>query len=132
MLILIFTYTPTHTLTHSLTHTRTVLEQMYNKGKVLASVCHGVACLYNMKNGGASIVEGKKVTGFSDEEEGMVKLIEVVGANVPETKLRALGGKYERSTGAWAPHVVVDKNLITGQNPASSLGVAEAVVEALK
>ncbi|WP_222126920.1 hypothetical protein [Curtobacterium pusillum] len=33
---------------------------------------------------------------------------------------------------AWAPHIEVDGNLITGQNPASGAAVASALLERLR
>lgn len=44
-----------------------------------------------------------------------------------ETELKALGGNYEKAPDAWAPWVVVDGNLYTGQNPASAGPLAERI-----
>jgi putative intracellular protease/amidase len=48
-----------------------------------------------------------------------------------EDEIRRLGGQYSRATD-WSAHVVVDENLITGQNPASSIGCAQKLLNALK
>jgi putative intracellular protease/amidase len=42
-----------------------------------------------------------------------------------------LGGLYSKGAD-WQPHIVSDGLLITGQNPASSVGVAQALLERLK
>jgi len=42
-----------------------------------------------------------------------------------EDEFKALGGLYEKGPD-WLPYIVEDGNLITGQNPASSAGVAQA------
>jgi putative intracellular protease/amidase len=48
-----------------------------------------------------------------------------------EDEMRRLGGQYSCAA-EWKPHVVVDGNLITGQNPASSAGAAQKVLNALQ
>jgi len=45
------------------------------------------------------------------------------------TQLTELG-KYQRGP-AWDPCIVVDGNIITGQNPASAQAVGEAILKAL-
>jgi putative intracellular protease/amidase len=47
-----------------------------------------------------------------------------------ETKLRELGGVYEKGED-WASKVCVDGKLVTGQNPGSSHDVAKAVISLL-
>jgi putative intracellular protease/amidase len=44
--------------------------------------------------------------------------------------MREHGGRY-RAAGRFKPHVVVDGRLVTGQNPASSRGLAAEVVRLL-
>lgn len=63
-----------------------------------------------------------QVTGFSNSEEAAVGKVDVVPFLL-EDKLKELGGIY-KSGPDWGPYVVVDGNLVTGQNPASSLPVA--------
>ena len=75
------------------------------------------------------LVKGKKVTGFSNSEEAAVELTEVVPYLV-EDQLIALGGLYQK-VDDWNSLVVVDGLLITGQNPASSVAVAEALIKAI-
>jgi putative intracellular protease/amidase len=48
-----------------------------------------------------------------------------------EDELKKLGGQYS-SGPDWQPHVVGDGLLVTGQNPASSVGVAQALLDRLK
>ncbi len=67
---------------------------------------------------GKPLVEGKKVTGFTNSEEASVELTEVVPFLL-EDMLTEEGGKYSK-TGDMQPYVVSDGLLITGQNPASS------------
>ena len=99
-------------------------------GKIIASVCHGAAGLVSATRAdGKAVVEGRRVNSFTDAEEAAVGLTGVVPFAL-ETRLRELGGKFENAAN-WAPFVVVDGKLITGQNPQSSELVAEAVLKAL-
>jgi len=66
---------------------------------------------------GRPLVQGKRVTGFSDTEEAAINLMNVVPFLVEE-ELKRLGGRYERAAD-WQSFTIVDGNLITGQNPAS-------------
>jgi putative intracellular protease/amidase len=99
-------------------------------GKIIAAVCHGPAGLVGATSAdGKPLVAGRKVTGFTDEEEKAVGLDHVVPFLL-ESKLLALGAVFE-SGGAWQPHQVRDGNLITGQNPMSSELVGKAIMVAL-
>ncbi|MCE2028661.1 hypothetical protein [Sessilibacter corallicola] len=80
-------------------------------------------------NLGEPLVKGKKVTGFSNSEEAAVGLTEIVPCLV-EDQLTALGCLYEK-TDDWNPIVIIDGLLITGQNPASSSVVADALIKAI-
>lgn len=107
-----------------------LIERLYAAGKPVAAVCHGPAVLRRAKGpDGAPLVKGKTVTGFSNTEEAAVELTKVVPFLV-EDVLKANGGRYSRGED-WASHAVVDGNLITGQNPASSEATAKALLEAL-
>ncbi len=82
-------------------------------------VCHGPAALVGATlPDGTSVVKGRRVTGFTDAEERAVELDEKMPFLL-ETRLRELGGEFAGADN-WAEHVVVDGNLVTGQNPASS------------
>ncbi|KNX77724.1 peptidase C56 [Pseudomonas sp. 250J] len=105
--------------------------RIYESGGAVAAVCHGVVGLLNIKlSDNSLLLRGRKVTGFSNIEE---KLAELVG-EVPfltENELGARGGQYE-AVDPDTPFVVEDGSLITGQNPASTAGVAEAVIRYLR
>jgi putative intracellular protease/amidase len=107
-----------------------LIEQVWMDGGVVGALCHGPAALLNA-NGedGKPLLQGKRVNGFTDAEEKEAGLYDVVPFHLEE-KLRALGGKFEHS-GKQQAHVAVDGRLITGQNPASAKGVAQAVLAAL-
>lgn len=107
-----------------------LLEEANKAGKVIGAVCHAPAIFRHPESpNGDWFVRGRGVTGFSNSEEDAVGLTSVVPFLV-EDMLKEKGGHYSRGDD-WTPHIVVDGNLITGQNPASSEGAAKAVLQAL-
>ncbi len=108
-----------------------LIEALHGAGKPVAAVCHASAVLNQARSpDGQPLVAGKSVTGFSNSEEAAVALTDVVPFLV-EDQLKALGGQYSCADD-WQPHVVVDGNLVTGQNPASSEAAAKALLEKLQ
>lgn len=108
-----------------------LVETFYHQGKVIGAVCHGPAALVLAKNEqGQSILQGKQVTGFTNEEEVAVALDQVVPFAL-ETRLKELGGQFHGGA-KFEPNVVVDGRLVTGQNPPSSEPTAKAVIQTLK
>ncbi|MGV0635336.1 type 1 glutamine amidotransferase domain-containing protein [Mycolicibacillus trivialis] len=104
-----------------------LIEATLRADKPLALVCHAPGVLRHATNSdGTPLVRGRKVTGFTNEEEAAVGLTEVVPFLV-EDELKRLGGDYSK-IGAWQPYVVTDELLVTGQNPASSGPAAEALL----
>ena len=75
------------------------------------------------------LVKDKHVTGFSNSEEEAVQLTDIVPFLV-EDELKKNGGEYSKAAD-WRPYVIVDGKLVTGQNPASSAGVAQALLKVL-
>ena len=96
--------------------------------KPIGLVCHGVVALKGVKNDdGSSFVDGRKVTSFSNTEEDAVGLTAVVPFLL-ETALIEEGGVYYKGDD-WSEFVVSDDNLITGQNPQSSVLAAQKTIE---
>ena len=96
----------------------------------LAAVCHAPAIFKHTKGeNGKSLVSGRRVTGFTNTEEKAVGLTKIVPFLV-EDMLKANGGLYE-SGPDWGSYVVVDGNLVTGQNPASSEAAAKELLKLL-
>ena len=107
-----------------------IIEKTFAAGKPLALVCHAPGALKNAKApDGKPLVDSKKVTGFTNTEEEGVQLTQVVPFLV-ENMLKANGGQYSKGDD-WAPYVLTDGNLITGQNPASSEAGAKALLKLL-
>ena len=110
----------------------TLLAKVYDDGGVVAAVCHGPAALVDVQLAdGASLVAGKRLTGFSNEEEAIFgKRWAAEFAFQLEDAMRERGALWQEAP-LMMPKLVVDGRLITGQNPYSTTAVAEAVVTAL-
>jgi putative intracellular protease/amidase len=106
-----------------------LIESFYTHKKPVAFVCHAPAVLKNVKVNGEFLVKGKKVTGFTNEEEEAVGLTKVVPFLL-EDALTQNGAKFSKIAN-WQPYAVEDGLLITGQNPASSKLVAGKLLEKL-
>jgi putative intracellular protease/amidase len=107
-----------------------LIEAFLAAGKPIALVCHAPGVLRHvMTPDGKPLVEGKKVTGFTNTEEEGVGLTEVVPFLV-EDELKVKGGLYSK-VADWQPYVVSDGLLITGQNPNSSGPAAKVLIEQL-
>ena len=105
--------------------------RIYENGGYVSSVCHGAAGLLNIKlSDGTFLVQGKQVTGFSNEEEKLAELDQYVPF-LTETELRNRGGHYQKATQPWAAFAIEDQRVITGQNPASGGGVADLLLKVL-
>lgn len=107
-----------------------LIETTLRSGKPVALVCHAPGVLRHARNAdGSPLVSGRKVAGFTNSEEEVMQLTNVVPFLV-EDELKKLGGLYSK-TDDFASYVVEDGLLITGQNPASSASVADALLTKL-
>jgi len=108
-------------------HSVALIEAFIAAGKPVALVCHAPGVLRDVKTAeGTPLVQGRKVTGFTNTEEAGVGLTEVVPFLV-EDMLKAAGGHYSKGPD-WGSYVVADGLLITGQNPASSAETAAVLL----
>lgn len=108
-----------------------LLEAFNKKNKPLGSVCHGVAGLLALQNDkGELLIKGKHLTGFSNTEEEVAGLTNTVPFLL-ETELISHGALYSKAAN-YTSHVIADGNIITGQNPASSEGVAKKMLALLQ
>jgi putative intracellular protease/amidase len=111
-------------------HSVALLESFLAAGKTFAVVCHSTGALRHVKTpDGKVFVEGKTVTGFTNGEEEEVQLTKVVPFLVEDEMLR-LGATFSKVKD-WGVHTVIDGQLITGQNPASSGPAARLLLDTL-
>ncbi|UZE26841.1 type 1 glutamine amidotransferase domain-containing protein [Pseudomonas asplenii] len=112
-------------------HSISLIEAFERAGKPTGFVCHAPGVLRHVKAAdGSPLIKGRRVTGFSNSEEAAVELTKVVPFLI-EDEFHKLGGRYEKGPD-WGPFVIEDGKLVTGQNPASSEGVAKALLGQLR
>ena len=87
-------------------------------GKPLAIVCHAPVAMLATRRNGESPFAGYKVTAFTNDEEDGVGLREKAPWTA-EDELVKMGVEFSRGE-MWKPYTLVDRNLFTGQNPASA------------
>lgn len=105
-----------------------IARSVYERGGVVAAVCHGPSALVNLTlTDGSRLVAGKRVAGFTNSEEAAVGLTDEVPFLLAD-KLGEAGAQHV-PTPDFTEHVVVDGRLVTGQNPQSARAVADAVVK---
>lgn len=108
----------------------TIAAEIYERGGVVAAVCHGPAGLVNIKlSNGRYLVDGKDISAFTNDEERAVGLYDTVPFLLADV-LQERGAKHVHAPNFQA-QVVVSDRLVTGQNPASATGVAEAMLPLL-
>jgi putative intracellular protease/amidase len=103
---------------------------VYERGGVVAAVCHGPAGLVPITlSDGTPLVAGKELAAFTNAEEAAVGLTDVVPFLLADALVAR--GAIHLPGGDFAAHTVTSERLVTGQNPASAAGVADAVVSLL-
>lgn len=107
-----------------------IAANIYERGGAIGAVCHGPSGLLPIRlSNGRPLVEGRRISSFTNEEEQAVRLDKIMPFLL-ETRLKTLGAIHV-SVKNFAAHVEVDDRIVTGQNPASAAGVGRALVEVL-
>jgi putative intracellular protease/amidase len=111
-----------------------LLEILHEKGAIVASLCHGPAVLLAApeRYDGQWLFADYRLTSYTDEEEDQNKIGMLGMEWYLDAALKNAGAVFDDAPFAWASHVVVDRNLITGQNPNSTEATADAVLKALQ
>jgi putative intracellular protease/amidase len=103
---------------------------IYERGGVVAAVCHGPSALVNLRlSDGSYLIDGKRVAAFTNDEEAAVGLTDVVPFLLADALVKH--GATHVPAANFTEQVVVDDRLVTGQNPASARATAEQVVRIL-
>jgi len=100
-------------------------------GRLIAAVCHGPAGLLSVqRRDGSPLLQGRRVTGFTNTEERLAGLHDKVPFLL-EDAMKAKGGDFHSALLPMLSHIERDGNLLTGQNPKSSEAIGKAMVDAL-
>lgn len=111
-------------------HSIQLIEQFLAAEKPVAVVCHATAALLNVKDSACDyVVNNKAIAGFTNSEEEGVQLTDVVPFLL-EDELVKRGADYQKVED-WQAFAVQDGLIISGQNPASSVLVAEKLLRTL-
>ncbi|WP_431609725.1 type 1 glutamine amidotransferase domain-containing protein [Chryseobacterium sp. 'Rf worker isolate 10'] len=109
-----------------------ILRDQYESNKMVAAICHGVGGLLNVRRSdGEYMIKDKNITGFDWFEETLARRKNEVPFNLEEA-LKQRNVHYRKAFIPMTSNVVVDGNLITGQNPFSSKEMAKVVVSELE
>lgn len=110
-----------------------IVRHFHHKQQLVSAVCHGPAALLSVGNGpdGAWLFDGYRMSVFSDDEENQVPVGQLGAPWYVEAAIRNKGAVVDNAQAEWISHVVVDRNVVTGQNPASSEAAAAAVLKKL-
>lgn len=107
-----------------------LLVRALETAKPIGVVCHGPAALLAATGpDGGNAFAGYRLTGFTNAEETQAGLADKARWLLQD-RLVELGADFQEGA-PWAPYVVVDRNLITGQNPASSAPLAAELLKRL-
>ncbi|AZQ39367.1 type 1 glutamine amidotransferase domain-containing protein [Streptomyces cyaneochromogenes] len=99
-------------------------------GKPLGVVCHAPAALLAAtKDDGTNAFAGARVAAFTNAEETQAGFADKAQWLLQDRLTEA--GVQVQVGEPWAPHVVVDGNLVTGQNPASAAPLAAELLKKL-
>ena len=109
-----------------------ITREIYERGDIVASVCHGYCGLLNTKlSDGSYLITGKKMTGFAWREETFARVDKLVPYNAEE-RAKERGALYEKAKLPFISYTVVDGNLVTGQNPGSAKQTAKKIASLLQ
>jgi putative intracellular protease/amidase len=108
-----------------------LLTERLASGKLLALVCHGPAALLaTIGADGISPFTGYRLTGLSNAEEIQNGLADKAKWLLQDRLVQDLGADYHEGA-PFQPHLEIDRTVYTGQNPASAVPLAGAVLKAL-
>ena len=109
-------------------HINRVAASIYESKGIVSAICHGPAALIDIKlSNNEYLISGRKVTAITNEEEKDLNQMQILPFLLQD-KLVERGAQHIPGK-PWQENVVEDGRLITGQNPASAIKVAERIIK---
>lgn len=111
-----------------------LLLALHRKDAPITAVGHGTAALLSAPDrpDGQWLFEGYTLTTITDQEEDQTPVGQRGMSWRLEVALKDTGAIVDAGPTAWSSHMVVDRHLITGQNPASAGAAVHAMLAALQ
>ncbi|SDK17283.1 type 1 glutamine amidotransferase domain-containing protein [Sediminibacillus albus] len=110
---------------------QSIISDFAEKDKVIGAVCHGPAGFVNVTlSNGRKFADGRRMTAFTNEEEQKMNIMDKLPFKL-ESSLRNEGADFSQGE-PFADYTVIDGNLVTGQNPQSSIATANQFADLLK
>jgi putative intracellular protease/amidase len=108
-----------------------ITREIWERGGVVASVCHGYCGLLNTTlSDGSLLVAGRELTGVAWREEVLAGVADLVPYNA-EDEMKKRGARYEKALLPFVSYTVRDGKLVTGQNPGSAKATAKRIAALL-
>jgi putative intracellular protease/amidase len=110
-----------------------LVTRLHQRRAPIATSGHGAAVLLSApeRSDGQWLFEGWRLTSITDEEEDQTPAGRLDMPWRLDVALKGAGAVFDDGPAAWVSHVVVDRNLISGQNPASTKCTVGALLEKL-
>ncbi len=108
----------------------TITREIYENGGIVSAICHGPCALFNVQLSNTDyLIKGKKLVSFTNNEEIEAQFTDIVPFLL-QTALSNHQAIFQEKPN-WSDNVIVDGNLITGQNPQSALDLGEVLSQAV-
>jgi putative intracellular protease/amidase len=105
-----------------------ITTQIYENNGIVSAVCHGTAGLLNVKlSNGKYLIDNKKVTGFSNFEETIVGKSKSIPFLLQD-QIEIQNANYDKNLIPFTSNIIIDRRIITGQNPNSTTDLAKAIL----
>lgn len=113
-------------------HVERLLRTLARKGAPIAVLGHGSAALLSAgeRADGLWMFDGYRITAPTADEENQTELY-CPRPDWPLAPALQGAGAVLDSGAAWTPRVVIDRNLVSGQNAASTIAISEALLRML-
>ena len=109
-----------------------ITRHLWEKGAIVSAIGHGSCGLLKTRlSNGALLIADRHITGCSWTEDILLGLARHRPYNA-EMEMTQQGARYDKASLPFASHVVLDGQLVTGQNPRSARETARLIAELVR